>query len=73
MRSKIYVHSQEDLWVSQEVPCRCSEGFLLRRFIVLKVHCSEGSLVRRFVGPNLGTYFPEKIPPRRRERDMYKF
>ena len=44
------------------VPCRCSEGFLLRRFIVPKVHYSEGSLVRRFVSPNLGTYFPEKIP-----------
>ena len=31
---------------------RCSEGFLLRRSTVPKVHCSEGSLVRRFVGPN---------------------
>ena len=41
-------------------PCRCSEGFLLRRFIVPKVRWSEGSLVRRFVSPNLGTYFPKK-------------
>ena len=45
-------------------PCRCSEGFLLRRFIVPKV-------------PNLGTYFPKKKyrrrTPRRRQRGMYKF
>ena len=35
------------------VPCRCSEGFLFRRFIVPKVRWSEGSLVRRFVDPKV--------------------
>ena len=49
-----------ELWAVGTVPCRCSEGFLLRRFIVPKVRWSEGlwsegslvrrSLVRRFVG-----------------------
>ena len=32
---------------------RCSEGFMLRRSIVPKVHCSEGSLFRRFVDPKV--------------------
>ena len=53
----VYDVMQTKFRESYTVPCRCSEGFLFRRFIVPKVRWSEGSLIRRFKLPGNSNTF----------------
>ena len=52
-KSTHFGHVMPKRTMSKTGASRCSEGFLLRRSIVPKVHCSEGSLFRRFVDPKV--------------------